>query len=256
MQGGEDPSARGLQLKLIQPDWPLSGNLRAVQSTRMGGVSLGPFQSLNLATHTGDSPAAVQENRARLAEALGLARPLVWPRQVHGAGVAAADSLTSDTEADAVVGFGPGVVCSVQTADCLPVLFASLDGTSFAAAHAGWRGLAAGVLEATIHSMRQPRAAITAWIGPAIGPQAFEVGPEVREVFLRDDPGAGPAFHAGRGDRWNADLYALARRRLARAGLVQVYGGEYCSFSDPSRFFSYRRDGVCGRMASVIWCIA
>ena len=244
------------EVPLIIPDWPLPAGLRAVQTTRGGGVSQGPWDSLNLALHTGDAPETVQENRERLARALGLARIPTWPRQVHGAVVVEARSTIDAVEADAVVGRGPGEVCSVQTADCLPVLFCSHDGVVVAAAHAGWRGLAAGVLEATLRTMARPPTEVMAWLGPAIGPAAFEVGPEVRAAFVADHPAAAAAFRAGAGDRWFADIYRLARLRLERAGVTDVHGGGRCTFRESETFFSYRRDGVCGRMATLIWRVS
>nr|WP_296752172.1 peptidoglycan editing factor PgeF [Thioalkalivibrio sp.] len=244
------------ELPLIIPDWPLPAGLRAVQTTRGGGVSRGPWDSLNLALHTGDDPEAVQENRERLARALGLARIPSWPRQVHGAVVVEASSTLAAVDADAVVGRTPGEVCSVQTADCLPMLFCSRDGAVVAAAHAGWRGLAGGVLEATLRTMARPPAEVMAWLGPAIGPAAFEVGPEVRAAFVSDDSATAAAFRAGAGDRWFADIYRLARLRLERAGVTDVHGGGRCTFRESETFFSYRRDGVCGRMATLIWRVS
>lgn len=243
-------------IPLIVPDLPLPVGLRAVQTTRGGGVSQGPWGTLNLALHTGDDPETVLRNRERLSLALGLARAPLWPRQVHGAVVVEAASTTDMVEADAVVGRGPGEVCGVQTADCLPVLFCSLDGAVVAAAHAGWRGLAGGVLEATLRSMACPQAEVMAWLGPAIGPEAFEVGPEVRAAFVADDPAAAAAFCAGAGDRWFADIYRLARLRLERAGVTEIHGGGRCTYTESETFFSYRRDGVCGRMATLIWRVS
>lgn len=243
-------------LPLIVPDWPLPANLRAVQTTRAGGVSAGPWQSLNLALHTGDDPAAVHRNRSLLAAALDLPRLPVWPSQVHGAAVVDAAAMTGAVEADAVVARAPGQVCGVQTADCLPVLFATLDGGEIAAAHAGWRGLADGVLEATLDALGHPPAQVTAWLGPAIGPEAFEVGPEVRAGFVGPDAEAAGAFRPGTGDRWFADIYRLARLRLERAGLREIHGGGRCTHAEPATFFSYRRDGTCGRMATLIWRVA
>jgi len=240
-------------LPLIVPDWPLPSNLRAVQTTRSGGVSAGPWHSLNLALHTGDDPEAVQRNRGLLSQALDLPRVPIWPTQVHGAVVVEAAAMTGAVEADAVVARAPGQVCSVQTADCLPVLFASLDGQVVAAAHAGWRGLAGGVLEATLQTLGHPPEKVTAWLGPAIGPDAFEVGPEVRATFVADQADAAAAFRAGTGDRWFADIYRLARLRLERAGLREIHGGGRCTHAEPETFFSYRRDGTCGRMATLIW---
>jgi len=241
---------------LIIPDWPLPANLRAVQTTRAGGVSTGPWQSLNLALHTGDDPGAVQRNRNLLAAALEMPRLPMWPTQVHGTAVVDAAAMTGALKADAVVARAPGEVCSVQTADCLPVLFATLDGREVAAAHAGWRGLAGGVLEATLDALGYPPTAVTAWLGPAIGPEAFEVGPEVRAAFVGRDPEAAGAFTPGRGDRWFADIYHLARLRLERAGLREIHGGGRCTYAESETFFSYRRDGTCGRMAALIWRVA
>jgi polyphenol oxidase len=241
---------------LIVPDWPLPPNLRAVQTTRSGGVSAGPWESLNLALHTGDDPEAVHRNRALLSQALGLPRVPIWPIQVHGAAVTDTTAMTGAVEADAVVARAPGHVCSVQTADCLPVLFASLDGQSVAAAHAGWRGLASGVLEATLDAMGHAPETVTAWLGPAIGPASFEVGPEVRAAFVADQASATGAFRSGTGDRWFADIYHLARLRLERAGLRDIHGGGRCTFTESETFFSYRRDRTCGRMATLIWRVS
>jgi polyphenol oxidase len=240
-------------VSLIIPEWPLPPNVQAVQTTRAGGHSGGPWGSLNLALHTGDDPGSVHRNRARLADALGLPAIPAWPRQVHGAVIADAGAMTDAVEADAVIARAPGMVCSVQTADCLPVLFASLDGQTVAAAHAGWRGLAGGVLEATLNAMGHSPVGITAWLGPAIGPDAFEIGPEVRAAFLADDTAAADAFRPGAGDRWFADIYRLARMRLARAGVREIHGGGRCTYTEAETFFSYRRDGTCGRMATLIW---
>lgn len=243
-------------LPLLVPDWPLPPQVRAIQTTRAGGFSSGPWASLNLALHTGDDPTVVQRNRAHLARVLELPRVPAWPRQVHGVRVVPTARLASDTEADAVVAEAAGQVCSVQTADCLPVLFASTDGQEVGAAHAGWRGLAGGVLEATLRAMQHPPEAITAWLGPAIGPEAFEVGPEVRAAFLNQDPEAATAFRPGLGDRWFADVYRLARQRLERAGVREIHGGGRCTHRESDTFFSYRRDGLCGRMATLIWRIS
>ncbi len=240
-------------IPLLIPDWPLPGNVRAIQTTRAGGVSGGSWSSLNLAAHTGDDPAAVHANRRILVEALELPAAPLWPRQVHGTGVADAVALTEASTADAVIARAPGAVCAVQTADCLPVLFCSRDGHAIAAAHAGWRGLAAGVLEATVDAMDAAPDAITAWLGPAIGPQAFEVGPEVRAAFLNQHAGTAAAFRPGAGDRWFADIYHLARLRLHQTGVTRIHGGGHCTFHEPDTFFSYRRNTTTGRMATLIW---
>ena len=240
---------------LIRPDWPAPDRVRACTTTRTGGVSVGPFASLNLAAHVGDAAVAVTANRGRLRAALDLPAEPLWLSQVHGCGAVSADAAApgAPPEADAAVSRQPGHVCAVLTADCLPVLLCDRAGTVCAAVHAGWRGLYQGVLEATLARLGVPGAELLAWLGPAIGPARFEVGPEVRAAFVSQEPAAACAFRAGVGDRWHADLYALARLRLAAAGVSAVSGGGLCTASDPARFFSYRRDGVTGRMATLIW---
>jgi YfiH family protein len=218
-------------------------------TTRLGGVSEGPFASLNLADHVGDDPAAVAANRRALATALALPGEPAWLEQVHG--IAVADAAAGPgQQADASVATEAGAVCAVLTADCLPVLLAHSDGTAVAAAHAGWKGLAAGVLEATVLRLGPGR--ITAWLGPAIGPAAFEVGDEVRAAFVDPDPGAAGCFRRVDGSL-HADLYALARRRLFAAGVAEVHGGGQCTFTEADRFYSYRREGRTGRLATLVW---
>ncbi|KES20598.1 MULTISPECIES: peptidoglycan editing factor PgeF [Pseudomonas] len=233
------------------PDWPAPANVRACVSTRAGGVSQAPFDSFNLGDHVGDEPAAVAENRRRLEQAQGC-RP-AWLSQVHGIEVVEADPSRVAT-ADASWSATPGIACAVLTADCLPALFCDRAGTRVAAAHAGWRGLAGGVLEATLDRLAVPAGEVLVWLGPAIGPQAFEVGPEVREAFLADHAEAEAAFvpsvNAG---RYMADIYQLARIRLAARGVTAVYGGGLCTFSDAERFYSYRRNPRTGRQASLVW---
>jgi YfiH family protein len=233
------------------PDWPAPANVRACVSTRAGGVSQAPFDSFNLGDHVGDEPAAVAENRRRLEQAQGC-RP-AWLSQVHGIEVVEADPSRVAT-ADASWSATPGIACAVLTADCLPALFCDRAGTRVAAAHAGWRGLAGGVLEATLDKLAVPAAEMLVWLGPAIGPQAFEVGPEVREAFMADHAEAAAAFvpsvNAG---RYMADIYQLARIRLAARGVTAVYGGGLCTFSDTERFYSYRRNPRTGRQASLVW---
>jgi len=237
------------------PDWPAPPNVRAAVTTRHGGVSLAPWDSLNLADHVGDDPAHVAENRRRLRAHLDLPAEPFWLQQVHGCDVAQAGSGDEQAlcAADASVATTAGVVCAVLTADCLPVLFCDREGRWVAAAHAGWRGLAAGVLERTVQRAPAPPAELLAWLGPAIGPQAFEVGPEVREAFVGADSGAVDCFSASPAGRWLADLYGLARRRLAASGVGWVGGGGLCTYTDADSFFSFRRDGTTGRMASLIW---
>ena len=220
-------------------------------TTRAGGVSAPPWDSLNLGDHVGDDPAAVAANRARLRERLP-AEP-AWLRQVHSARVVDL-GRDSGREADAAVAREPGQVCAVLTADCLPVLFCDRAGSVVAAAHAGWRGLAEGVLEATVAAMQVPPAEILAWMGAAIGPEVFEVGEEVRQAFVGRHPEAAAAFVPQPAPgKWRADIYRLARIRLGHAGVQAVHGGGRCTFSEAETFYSYRREGVTGRMAAVIW---
>lgn len=240
-------------MELIRPDWPAPARVQACCTTRSGGVSGGPFASLNLGDHVGDDPNCVARNRARLRDRLGLPAEPLWLRQLHGCEVAESDVAPSGCVADASVARSPGQVCAVMTADCLPLLLCDRNGQAVAAVHAGWRGLAAGVMERAVGALGVDPGQILAWLGPAIGPDAFEVGGEVRDQFLAADPGAGQAFRAGVAGRWLANLYTLARRHLEQVGVREVYGGGYCTYSDPGRFFSYRRDGVTGRMAGLIW---
>lgn len=243
-----------VQFDWLQADWPAPGNIRTASTLRSGGVSAPPFDTLNLGTHVGDKPEAVRENRLRLRNALALPAEPCWLEQVHGTTVVEAATWATPPKADACIARSPGQVCVVMTADCLPVLFCNRDGDRVAAAHAGWRGLAGGVLESTVSSLGLPGSALMAWLGPAIGPQEFEVGDEVRIAFTARDAAAAEAFRPShRPGRWLADLYLLARQDLARLGVTAVYGGGWCTVRDEARFFSYRRDGQCGRMASLIW---
>jgi hypothetical protein len=235
-----------------EADWTAPPAVRAGVTLRAGGASLPPYDSFNLAAHVGDDPAAVAANRAGLMARLSLPGPPLWLDQVHGTQVAVHGGAPLPA-ADAAVAFGPGRVLAVLTADCLPVVFASRDGTRIGIAHAGWRGLAAGVLEATVAALGVPGAALAAWLGPAIGPTAFEVGTEVREAFVDADPGAARDFAANARGRWQADLAALARRRLRALGVGAVQGRAECTHADPVRFYSYRRAAVTGRMATLVW---
>ncbi len=238
-------------IEFIHPDWPAPPGVRALSTTRRGGVSRPPWGDFNLGHHVDDDPAAVAENRRRLAAAAGLPGPVAWLEQVHGVRIATPQA--PDPRADGRFSDRPGEVCAVLTADCLPVLLCNRRGTAVAAVHAGWRGMLAGVIEAALACFDDAPSAIMAWLGPAIGPGAFEVGGEVRAAFMAEDPRAAAHFVPGVGDRWLADLYGLARQRLARTGVSAVYGGGFCTFEDRARFFSYRRDGRTGRMASLIW---
>jgi len=239
------------RIDFLQPDWPAPANVRAASTTRGGGVSEGNWQGLNLATHVGDDPGHVSANRQLLLDELGLAGLPAWLTQVHGTRVCDLPG-SGDCEADAATTTTPGEVCVVMTADCLPVLFTDTRGKRVAAAHAGWRGLAAGVLEASIAAFDDPYE-VMAWLGPAIGPESFEVGEEVRQAFVDRDAGAAAAFVQNRPGHWLADIYALARLRLAAAGVEAVYGGGFCTYRDAERFYSFRRDPITGRMASLIW---
>ena len=241
--------------RIIVPQWPVPQGVAACSSTRVGGVSLPPYDSLNLGAHCGDDLAHVEENRARMFAAGGLPSKPVWLEQVHGKDVLTLTGGSYDSKrADAAYSNIPGQVCAVMTADCLPVLFCNRAGTEVAAAHAGWRGLCEGVLEETVACFSDQPENIMAWLGPAIGPDAFEVGPEVRDAFMAKDANADKAFRPA-GEKYYADIYQLARQRLANVGVEQVYGGDRCTFSQKDDFFSYRRDKTTGRMASFIWLI-
>ena len=242
----------------LPADWPAPPGVVAFTTLRSGaGVSAPPFDSFNLGTRAGDDPEAVQRNRAELADCFRLPGTPRWLRQVHGKTVAV-EPGDDEPEADAAVTGAPGTVLAILTADCLPVVLAARDGSEVAAAHAGWRGLAGGVLEATVAAMDTPADALLAWMGPAAGPSAYEVGEEVFNAFAQRDPRAATAFAATRPGHWRVDLYALARQRLADAGVREVHGGGLCTISDPARFFSHRRStidgsGRGGRMATLAW---
>lgn len=234
----------------LVPDWPAPSAVRALITTRRGGVSEAPWKGFNIGMHVGDDPAAVAENRRFLRAHLP-ADP-VWLDQIHGVEVMRAEC--GGSRADASVARAQNTVCAIMTADCLPVLLCDKSGTVVAAAHAGWRGLAAGVLENTVRAMDVEAERILVWLGPAIGPEAFEVGEEVRAAFVTADPGAAGAFRpAEQAGKWMGDLFALARRKLNQAGVTMIYGGGRCTVSDSEYFYSYRRDGVTGRFASLIW---
>ena len=233
------------------PDWAVPANIRALQTSRNGGTSSAPWATFNLGDHVGDDVAAVAANRALLVSRLP-AEPL-WLTQVHGIAAVDADQRPKIREADAAFARQPGSVCVVMTADCLPVLLCDRQGTIVAAAHAGWRGLAAGVLESTVAAMKVDPGELLVWLGPAIGPRCFEVGDEVRNAFVTDNPVAGLAFVSHEAGKWLCDIYLLARQRLQRMGIMAISGGGECTVTEADRYFSYRRDGVTGRMASLIW---
>ena len=246
-------------MQWIVPDWPVPPEVRALSTQRTGGVSAQPFQSLNLGAHVGDSAEAVGENRRRLSTAAGLPAEPAWLSQQHGTNVLDLDRADHPTAgdppagADAAFTHRTGRVCAILTADCLPVLLASESGAGVAAAHAGWRGLAAGVIEATVQALALPPQSLVAWLGPGIGPAHFEIGADVREELLRADPQAEAAFAQNARGRYMADLAALARRRLERLGIVRIHGGDACTYAAPEHYFSHRRDGRCGRQATLIW---
>lgn len=237
----------------MQPCWHAPARVRAAVSTRAGGCSAPPYDSCNVSADVGDDTRAVAWNRRRLCERLGLPGEPVWLAQEHGATVVVADGAPAHCRADASVSFAPGSVCAVTVADCLPVLFCDRQGTRVAAAHAGWRGLAGGVLEATVAALDCAPRDLIAWLGPAIGPHAFRVGDDVRDRFLAQDEECAPAFLPDNVGAWLADLYQLARLRLARLGVGEVSGGFHCTFTNERHFFSHRRDGRTGRIAACIW---
>lgn len=273
-------------LEFVSPDWPAPANIRSLVTTRVGGHSHGVYASFNLGDRVGDVPDDVRRNRALLREALTLPSEPVWLKQVHGVNVVDAASVNAGATADGAWTDRPGVVCAVLTADCLPVFLCNRQGTKVALLHAGWRGLTAGVIEAGLRVLTTPGAELLAWLGPAIGPDSYEVGNDVRDAFLAQDAGAAVCFYAQGAGRWRADLYALARRRLQAQGVNAIYGGNFCTSRAPERFFSFRRagmrqcrerrdsrdgggramqgavaedaasdrrDGVTGRMASLLW---
>jgi hypothetical protein len=244
-------------LEFIRPKWPAPPQVRVVSTTRAGGVSTGPYASLNLALHVGDDAERVRENRGLLRAAAGLPSEPLWLEQVHGIEVVThagqAQPATVPPRADASVAFEPGRVCTVMTADCLPVVLADRAGTRVGVAHAGWRGLAGGVLEATIAALKVPPKDLLAWLGPAIAQPAFEVGPEVRQAFVQRWAAAAGCFAVNAAGRYQADIYGLARVALAAAGVEAVHGGGWCTQRDSGRFFSFRRDAQAGRMATLAW---
>ena len=240
------------QLEFLVPDWPVPETVRAVMTTRRGGFSTGPYASFNLASHVGDDERAVAANRQRLRDALSLPGEPQWLDQVHGRKVATLSQPVMES-ADAAVAFEPGPVAAVLTADCLPLLLASRAGDRVGIVHAGWRGMVLGVVEAAVAALAGDPGDLVAWLGPAIGPAVFEVGGEVRRMFVSMQPESAADFRPGQGQRYLADLPGLARRRLVACGVTSVHGGEHCTVADPARFYSYRRDGQTGRMAALIW---
>lgn len=246
------------ELKFIAPNWPAPANVKALQTMRTGGVSTAPYQSLNLGAHVNDTPVSVAKNRQLLSAYLP-SEP-VWVNQVHGVDVIDAAQSTCLQNADASFTTKKNVVCVTMTADCLPVLLCDKAGTVVAAVHAGWRGLCDGAIEAAVNSLPVEKGELLAWLGPAIGPNAFEVGDDVRQQFIQKDSQAEQAFKPF-GEKWLCNIYLIARQRLHALGVTQIYGGgshessseDFCTYTDATRFFSFRRDNITGRMASLIW---
>jgi len=251
------PEPAWLRPTWLTPDWPAPPGVRALSTWRLGGVSAGPYASLNLGDHVGDAPQAVAENRHRLRDAAKLPAEPTWLRQVHGIAVADLDrALPADRERpgqDAAFARTPGRICAILTADCLPILLAAQDGSAVAAVHAGWRGLAAGVIGATLGSLALPAGELIAWLGPCIGAASYEVGGEVRAAVLAEAPAAAVAFTPNSSGRFLADLALIARIQLDGFGVAAVYAANACTFSDRARYFSHRRDAQTGRQATLIW---
>ncbi|MFW2374309.1 MAG: peptidoglycan editing factor PgeF [Gammaproteobacteria bacterium] len=239
--------------EFLMPDWPAPANIHAYSSTRGEGFSEPPFDSFNLASHVGDHEADVLRNRQQLFQQLNLPVEPLWLEQVHGIGVLEVATGNAACVGDAAFAQEASQVCAVMTADCLPVLFCDRQGQTVAAAHAGWRGLLAGVLESTLDAMACETEDILAWMGPAIGPDNFEVGEEVYQAFVQQSADSAAAFKAHRPGHYLADIYQLARLRLQSRGVNQIYGGDRCTFQEQDRFFSFRREGQTGRMVSLIW---
>ena len=240
------------QTEVIEANWPAPSHVRAFVSTRNGGVSQGAYNSLNLGAHVGDKPADVLENRVQFSHAIHMPDSLRWLNQVHGTEVIELPSRIDDLSADGAFTKQASQVCAVLTADCLPVFFCNKEGTRVAATHAGWRGLCNGILEQTLQNFPETEE-VMVWLGPAIGPSHFEVGEDVKAAFVTKDAMAITAFVPHVSGKWFADLYQLARQRLLAQGVTQIFGGDHCTFAESDTFYSYRRDGVTGRMASVIW---
>lgn len=238
---------------LIIPDWPAPNNVKAISTTRQGGFSQAPYDLLNLGTHVGDELDIVMKNRQQLTKLTELPESPRWLEQVHGTNIINSHDWLKDIQADAIYAQQIGHVCTVMTADCLPLLLCNQQGDMVAAIHVGWRGLAAGIIEKTLDQFSGNHYDILAWLGPAIGPRQFEVGSEVYEKFISADASASQAFIKTDDHHYLADLYTLARQRLQKYGVENIFGGKFCTVTDKERFFSYRRDGITGRMASMIW---
>ena len=238
---------------LIIPNWPAPNNIKAISTTRRGGYSQPPYNHLNLGSHVGDFPHLVSQNRESICQAADLPEPPRWLQQVHGTTIISSQNWQKNIKADAVLSQHLDHVSAVMTADCLPILLCNQQGDTVAAIHVGWRGLAAGIIEKTLHHFSCDNSEVMAWLGPAIGPTQFEVGSDVYDIFVNNDPHAAHAFKKTDRQHYLADIYHLARQRLQKSELHNIFGGDFCTASEKDRFFSYRRDGSTGRMASMIW---
>lgn len=241
------------RIEVVSANWPAPAHVHAFTTTRTGGISRAPYGSFNLGDHVGDDPDAVRQNRARLRETLALPAEPPWLKQVHGVHVVNAGAIVRGVEADGAWTGQPGAVCAVLTADCLPIFLCDRKGTKVALLHAGWRGLAGGIVDSGLRALNMPPEELFVWLGPAIGPDSYEVGDDVRSAFLDDDSGTAGAFRSAGSGRWFADMYALARRQLWLRGVCAVHGGDRCTLRERDTFYSFRRDGTTGRMASLIW---
>lgn len=237
----------------IIPDWPAPEHVKALTTTRVGGVSTGPYDSFNLGDHVGDNSLHVNQNRTSLLKQAELPEPPRWLSQNHGCRVVDSSQWVIGDQADAIVSHTPNHVCPILTADCLPILLCNKQGDNVAAIHAGWRGLANGIIEQTIAKLSKDKSELMAWLGPAIGPEQFEVGPEVVDVFVQHNALAQYAFQQTDDTHYLANIYLLARQRLQAVGVSAIYGGQFCTVTESKQFFSYRRDTATGRMASIIW---
>jgi YfiH family protein len=238
-------------IQTVNADWIAPKNVYAVSTIRTGGISKGFYNSFNLANHVGDNEFSVAENRSRLRSLLKLPSEPVWLEQIHSNKVVCLDEQSLNLQADASYTLNPGVICVVLTADCLPILLCNEAGTKIAAIHAGWQGLLSGIIENTVKAMQEPH--LLAWLGPAIGFECFEVGEEVRAAFCKKADVFSRAFKAKDNGKWLADIYQLSRITLTELGIENIYGGRFCTVTEKERFFSYRRDGQTGRMATLIW---
>lgn len=235
----------------LQPDWPAPANIKAATTLRTGGFSTGQYHSLNLAMHVGDDVGKVQQNRDLIKNSLNLPAEPVWLEQIHGNKVVNAGTAGINVQADASYSDQQGVVCAVMTADCLPLLLCDRGGSCIAAVHAGWRGLLAGVIANTVKAMKKDD--LMVWLGPAIGPACFQVGGEVKDAFVNQNLEYEAAFTEQSREKWLADIYQLAKIHLAALGVTRIYGGDFCTYSEQERFYSYRRDKQTGRMTTLIW---